>query len=216
VPLSIYCSGSIKKGPDDDTGPLWGDEERASVQAGAGQPVVFLNPDDPIIDPGNTLGQFGRDMYHVDPGNTLGQFGRDMYQVMIATAVVVDARVRRGIGVGVEMAAAGILGTPVIVVAPKNSQYRKDSLHYRGVSVTDYVHPHVAVIAWAVVDDFESAGQELAGLPRSVPADHELPVWLSQALAEYSHVILPCDQPMLEAVRKLDIPVPFLQSAGPS
>jgi hypothetical protein len=200
VPLSIYCSGSIKKGPNDHTGPLWGDEERASVQAGAGQPVVFLNPDDPIV----------------DPGNTLGQFGRDMYQVMIATAVVVDARVRRGIGVGVEMAAAGILGTPVIVVAPKNSQYRKDSLHYRGVSVTDYVHPHVAVIASAVVDDFESAGQKLAGLPRSVPADHELPIWLSQALAEYTHVILPCDQPMLEAVRKLGIPGPFLQSAGPS
>jgi hypothetical protein len=200
VPLSIYCSGSIKKGPDDHTGPLWGDEERASVQAGAGQPVVFLNPDDPIV----------------DPGNTLGQFGRDMYQVMIATAIVVDARVRRGIGVGVEMAAAGILGTPVIVVAPRNSQYRKESLHYRGVSVPDYVHPHVAVIASAIVDDFESAGQKLAGLPRSVPAGHELPVWLSQALAEYSHVILPCDQPMLEAVRKLDIPVPFLQSAGPS
>lgn len=200
MPLSIYCSGSIKKGPNDDTGPLWGDEERASVQAGAGQPVVFLNPDDPIV----------------DPGNTLGQFGRDMYQVMIATAVVVDARVRRGVGVGVEMAAAGILGTPVIVVAPRNSQYRKDSLHYRGVTVNDYVHPHVAVIASAVVDDFESAGQELAGLPGGVPPGRELPAWLSRALAEYANVILPCDQPMLEAVRRLDMPVPFLQGAGPS
>ena len=198
MPLSIYCSGSIKKGPDDNTGPLWGDEERALVRTGAGQPVIFLNPDDPIV----------------DPANVLGQFGRDMYQVMVATAIVVDARVRRGIGVGVEMAAAGMLGTPVIVVAPKNSKYRMDSLEYRGVTVTGYVHPHVAVIASAVVDDFESAGQKLAELPQAIPAKRELPIWLSQALAEYAQVILPRDQPMLEAVRQLNIPVP--QSAGPS
>jgi len=197
VPLSIYCSGSIKKGPGDDTGPLWTDEERASVRAGAGQPVVFLNPDDPIV----------------DPANTLGQFGRDMYQVMIATAVVVDARVRRGIGVGVEMAAAGMLGTPVIVVAPRNSKYRMDSLEYRGVRVADYVHPHIAVIASAVVDDFESAGQKLAGLPRSTSAGNELPAWLSQALAEYEHVILPHDPPMLAVVRQLSLPVPSLLQA---
>jgi hypothetical protein len=198
MPLSAYCSGSIKKGPNDNEGPLWGDEERACVKAGADQTVVFLNPDDPIV----------------DPTNTLGQFGRDMYQVMIATAVIVDARVRRGIGVGIEMAAAGILGTPVIVVAPKNSKYRMDSLVYRGVTVTNYVHPHVAAIASAVVDDFESAGQALAKLPKAAPEKSELPVWLSQALAEYAQAVLPHDQPMLEAVRQLDIQVPPLQSIG--
>lgn len=200
MPFSIYCSGSIKKGPNDATGPLWGDEERAQVRAGVGETVVFLNPDDPIT----------------DPANTLGQFGRDMYQVMIATAVVVDARVRRGIGVGVEMAAAGMLGTPVIVVAPRNSNYRKDSLEYRGSTVTNYVHPHVAVIASAVVDDFQSAGRELAKLTDAKTTKPELPAWLTQALDEYEQAVLPHDQPMLDAVRRLDIRLPFLQASGSS
>src|SRR5690606_28067143 len=89
--FSVYCSGSIAKGASDIKKLCWTDTERDNVASGA-QPhnVVFLNPDDPIV----------------DAANTLGQFGRDMYQVMSASAVIVDARERRGIGIGVEMAAA--------------------------------------------------------------------------------------------------------------
>lgn len=186
--LSIYCSGSIKKGKDDQTGPLWGDDERQAVSAGAGTEVVYLCPDDPIV----------------MPGNALGQFGRDMYQVLVATAVVVDARDRRGLGVGVEMAAAGILGTPVIVVAPRNSKYRMDTLTYRSVTVNDYVHPHVAAIADSIVDDFIEAGRVLPGLSRRPAAEvSSRPVWLSSALEEYEKVVLPHDAPMLRALEEL-------------
>jgi hypothetical protein len=187
VAIAVYCSGSISKGPNDNEGPLWGGTERDAVRDGAATEVVFLNPDDPIV----------------DPGNTLAQFGRDMYQVWMATAVIVDARVRRGLGVGVEMAVARTLGTPVIVVAPQNSKYRMDSLAYRGVTVENYVHPHVAAIAKAVVDTFQDAGRYLAKIAASKGSRDAVCPWLRAAMDEYETHILPKDPPMLKAVRAL-------------
>ena len=147
---SVYCSGSIIKGTTDKRRLCWTDTERAQVSNGAEpEGIIFLNPDDPIT----------------DATNTLEQFGRDMFQVMIATAVVVDARERRGVGIGVEMAAAATLGIPVVAVAPRNSYYRQDSLQYRGATVSDYVHPHIASIATVIADDFESTGRAVAALP---------------------------------------------------
>lgn len=190
--ISIYCSGSIMKGASDEKKLCWSDIERLEVAKGASpHEVVFLNPDDPIT----------------DPTNTLGQFGRDMYQVMVATAVVVDARERRGIGIGVEMSAAALLGTPIVVVAPRNSKYRADELEYRGVLVRDYVHPHVAALASAVVDDFAAAGEMLAELaPRKVRDVHHMPQWLDEAITEYRDNVLPGDPPMLAALERLHEP----------
>ncbi|MFA1538273.1 hypothetical protein [Actinomadura monticuli] len=190
--ISIYCSGSIMKGTADEKKLCWSDIERLEVAKGASpDEVVFLNPDDPIT----------------DPSNTLGQFGRDMYQVMVASAVVVDARERRGIGIGVEMSAAALLGTPIVVVAPRNSKYRADELEYRGVLVRDYVHPHVAALASAVVDDFVAAGEMLAELaPRKARDVHHMPRWLDEAITEYRDNVLPGDPPMLAALERLHEP----------
>lgn len=190
--ISIYCSGSIMKGASDEKKLCWSDIERLEVTKGAApHEVVFLNPDDPIT----------------DPSNTLGQFGRDMYQVMVATAVVVDARERRGIGIGVEMSAAALLGTPIVVVAPRNSKYRADELEYRGVLVRDYVHPHVAALASAVVDDFVAAGEMLPELaPQKARDVHHMPRWLEEAITEYRDNVLPGDPPMLAALEHLREP----------
>ncbi|MBP2472313.1 hypothetical protein JOF53_001185 [Crossiella equi] len=198
--LSVYCSGSIAKGAGDAKKQCWTDAERDQVALGA-QPhdVVFLNPDDPIT----------------DPGNTLGQFGRDLYQVQVATAVVVDARERRGLGIGVEMAAAATLAVPVIVVAPRNSKYRSDELQYRGAVVKDYVHPHVASLAVAVVDDFVEAGRrlgELAQEKRSGPGS--IPPWLTDAIDEYQKNVLPGDAPMLDAIKRLNLDRPVAACAS--
>lgn len=187
--VSIYCSGSIAKGRDDTNKLLWTDKERSDVAEGARPDrVVFLNPDDPIT----------------DRRNVLGQFGRDMFQVMVATAVIVDARERRGIGIGVEMAAAAAVGTPVIVVAPLNTQYRLERLHYRGTRIDNYVHPHVKSLAYAVVDDFEAAGRLLAALPPAGDRREKVPTWLEPAISEYENNVLRRDQPMLTALADLD------------
>jgi len=178
------------KGSSDEKKLCWSDEERQQVQEGARpEEVVFLNPDDPIT----------------DPSNFLGQFGRDMYQVMIASAIVVDARERRGIGIGVEMAAAAAMGTPIIVVAPRNSKYRTDVLEYRGVKVRDYIHPHIHSLAFEVVDSFVEGGEVLLTIAPSVNRRPSVPAWLEPAIAEYETNVLPQDVPMVEAMRHLEI-----------
>ncbi|GAA0247402.1 hypothetical protein GCM10010492_53840 [Saccharothrix mutabilis subsp. mutabilis] len=188
--VSVYCSGSIAKGVGDERKLCWTDRERERVQEGAHPlEVVFLNPDDPIT----------------DPTNVLGQFGRDMYQVLMASAVVVDARERRGLGIGVEMAAAAALGTPVIVVAPRNSKYRRDHLVYRGARVEGYVHPHVASLAVAVVDDFTEAGEALKGLPVAPRGSLVTPAWLREPIDEYRSNVLAGDRPMLDALHRLGV-----------
>lgn len=186
---SIYCSGSIVKGKSDTKKLCWTDVERSEVAAGvAPNTLVFLNPDDPI--PGGA--------------SVLGQFGRDMYQVMRASAIVVDARERRGIGIGVEMAAAAAIGTPIIVVAQRNSQYRQDTLEYRGAVISDYVHPHVDFLASALVETFREAGEFLSTLPQDVRRRESVPPWLESAIHEYESNVLPNDPPMLEALASLD------------
>lgn len=184
---SVYCSGSIAKGTDEKR-LRWTDAERRQVVVGASPwEVVFLNPDDPIT----------------APGNTLAQFGRDMFQVLTATAVIVDARERRGLGVGVEMAAAATVGTPIVVVAPPNTQYRRDRADYRGVTVTGYVHPHVASLA-LVVSSFTAAGVVVGRMEPTRRPRRAFPEWLDSALDEYEDHHLKGDEPMLEALSRID------------
>lgn len=178
------------KGSADERKLCWSDEERKQVQEGARpEEIVFLNPDDPIT----------------DPNNFLGQFGRDMYQIMIASAIVVDARERRGIGIGVEMAAAAAMGTPIIVVAPRNSKYRTDVLEYRGVAIKDYIHPHVHSLAFAVVDSFAKSGKVLQTIEPTASRRRSVPAWLEPAISEYETNVLFQDAPMVEAMRHLGI-----------
>ncbi|MFI9006384.1 flavoprotein [Actinosynnema sp. NPDC053489] len=176
-----------RSGGGDGRKLCWTDAEREQVQEGAHPlEVVFLNPDDPIT----------------DPTNVLGQFDRDMYQVLTASAVVVDARERRGSGVGGEMAAAIALGTPVIVVAPRDSGYRRDRLDYRGAFVHDYVHPHVAAPALAVVDGFAEAGEVPRALPAAPGIPRVIPAWLRASTDECRSTVLAGDRPMLDALHR--------------
>lgn len=187
---SIYCSGSIAKGAADQKKLCWGDAERHDVTAGlAPASLVPLNPDDPI--PAGA--------------STLAQFGRDLYQVMVASAVVVDGRERRGIGIGVEMAAAAAMGTPIIVVAPRNSNYRQDKLEYRGAIIEDYVHPHIASLADVVVETFTAAGERLAAFEPVVDRRQRVPTWLEPAISAYESEALSNDPPMLKALADLNI-----------
>lgn len=187
--LLVYCSGSIAKSRADVSKLLWTDVEREELVEGARPSrVTFLNPDDPLI----------------DVSNTLGQFGRDMYQVMVATAVVVDGRQRRGIGVGVELAASAAMGTPVIAVVPPHTTYRRGRVEYREAVVENYVHPHLESLASAIVDSFADAGAALNELPQRRHVT--VPDWLKSAIAAYEAEILPRDVRMQAALAQQDRP----------
>jgi hypothetical protein len=186
---SIYCSGSIQKGPN-DTGKLcWSDVERGVLAQGASPlDIKFLCPDDPAH----------------DLSDTASLFGRDMYQIQVADYVVVDARERRGIGIGVEMVAAKILGAGLVFVLPSNTYYRKSNLSYRGSTVEDYIHPHIALLADVIVDDFQSAGnwikQHFHG-----PKELKSTDVIHDAIETYKKNMLPFDPPMIETLAKLDV-----------
>jgi hypothetical protein len=184
----VYCSGSIQKGPNDTRKLCWTDHERVAVALGAKPAVIqFLNPDDPAA----------------DMTDTAALFGRDMYQVKAADAIIVDARERRGIGIGIEMLASRVVGSFLVVVVPPNTYYRQKNVTYRGSTVEDYVHPHLAILADGIVETFEQAGAWLRDhkangtRPKSIDAVYE-------AIRAYEKRMLPLDQPMLDVLKLTD------------
>lgn len=125
--------------------------------------------------------------------------------VLLNALLSLAAAERRGLGIGVELAAAVALGTPVIVVAPRNSKYRLDELNYRGVTVTDYIHPHVASLASYVVESFSEAGQTLVKTVGEKSPPTRRPQWLDPAIKEYCDNMLRHDPPMLAAQELLGL-----------
>lgn len=185
---TIYCSGSIPKGPGDGKKAVWTDVERDQI-AVAAAPVEtrFLNPDDPVA----------------SLDHAVAMFGRDMYQVQAADFVVVDARERRGIGIGIEMLASRVLGTPLIIVAPHPSHYRQKELLYRGSLVHEYIHPHIAVLADAIVDSFQAAGlwiREFYANPVRVKTADAV----YDAIETYKRDVLHLDEPMIQLMLELE------------
>jgi len=186
--ISIYCSGSIQKGVSDNSKIVWSEKDKTILAASlAPIEVRFLNPDDPLV----------------CPEDTTALFGRDLYQVQIADFVVVDARERRGIGIGIEMLASRMLGTPLVVVAPENSHYRKDELNYRGATVSNYIHPHLCILADAVVDSFDSAGYWVKDYLQS-PSRVKNGDVLFEAIEAYRSNLLPKDDPMLRVHQEME------------
>jgi hypothetical protein len=187
VIYTVYCSGSIRKGPADKEKLCWTDAERKALEEGAHpEGIRFLNPDDPAK----------------DLSNTLALFGRDMYQVAHADFVVVDARERRGIGIGIEMVASRILETPLIAVVPSNTYYKMDKLDYRGSSVSNYIHPHLGILADAIVDDFFAAGVWIRGFI-AAPFQTKGADTIREAIGAYQRDMLHTDRPMLELLKEI-------------
>ena len=185
--ISIYCSGGIKKGPHDDRKLTW--DERAHEEfrtALRPYQVVFLNPDERTDDVS--------DLFTV--------FGRDHYQVSVADFVVIDARQRRGIGVGIEMLSAKWFTKPVISIVPRNSHYRREELQWQETTIKNYIHPHLLGLSDAVVSNFAEAAQwirEFLANPRPVK---DMSV-LTAAIDTYKQKQLKRDDPMVEALRML-------------
>src|ERR1043166_1117619 len=176
----VYCSGSIQKGPADTKKLCWSDTERGQVSEGA-YPVQidFLNPDDPVT----------------DLDDHLALFGRDMFQIQQCDAVVIDARERRGIGIGVELLAGRHFSRAVIGVLPPSSYYRQTNVEYRGGIAKNYVHPHFMSLLDSYVDDFAAAGRwirdQLPSFRPTIGASR-----LDAAIDAYKQRLLPNDAPM--------------------
>ena len=69
--------------------------------------------------------------------------------------------------------------------------------------IEKYVHPHIASLATAVVEDFKAAGKELLGLNPRVSRRAAVPAWLEPAIAAYEKTALQNDPPMLKTLERL-------------
>jgi hypothetical protein len=140
--LFVYLSGSIKKGNKDGRGDesFWSEDDERRISAGVGIRVEMLNP---------AKSKIRRSDYYAN-------FGCDLYLVSISDAVLVDARTRKGIGVGAEMMFARFEGIPVITICPPNSNYRRDFLpDVFGEDLSDWIHPFVAGLSDYIVNDID-------------------------------------------------------------
>ena len=115
--INIYPAGGVIKGENDKGKISWTDTDMEEFKAKM-KPV-----DVHFIDP-RFRNESLKDMVAI--------FGRDMMAVKVADFVVVDARQKRGVGVGQEMLFAKMHKVPVVTIAPKDGHYVKGFLHYLG------------------------------------------------------------------------------------
>jgi hypothetical protein len=150
--LVLYLSGNVPKGSAESVEPTdrWTDaDEQILIERINSCQVVLLNPAKLAVPQIGPRLSYGADLYHIAASN----------------AVVVDARGRRGLGVGAEMMFARLLGIPVVTVCPPNSAYRQDHVvAYQGQDLDDWIHPFVAMLSSAVTDSVEDAASLLDGL----------------------------------------------------
>jgi hypothetical protein len=167
--LFLYLSGSIKKGNEDGrtANDFWTDEEEHRIIEGiAGLKVKTLNP---------AKSNIKRADYY-------GNFGCDLYLVAISDIILVDARTKKGIGVGAEMLFAQIKGIRVITICPPNSNYRRDFIaNVFGEDLENWIHPFVYGLSDHIVDDIDGAIELINhlienGLPKKEPLDLQKPI----------------------------------------
>lgn len=181
--VAIYLAGSIKKGHEKSDESSWTDGDMATLRKSLGKyDVSFLNP------------AFRTD----DLSDEFAVFGRDMLQVFSSTIVFVDARDRRGLGVGAEMMWAKINKIPVVTWAPKNSHYNKDQTTVLGVLVANFVHPFVESLSDKVVGTL-AEGAEWIDLALTNPGLEIKGVeYIGSAMQHYKDSQLAHDRPMKE------------------
>jgi len=138
--IAIYLAGSIKKGHENSNESYWTEADMTFLKNSlSSYDVSFLNPASRSD----------------DLSDQRSVFGRDMLQVFCSDIVFVDARDRRGLGVGAEMMWAKLHKLPVITLAPKNSHYHKSDTTLLGVPVKDWIHPFVESLSDAIVENLQ-------------------------------------------------------------
>lgn len=183
--VKIYPAGGVKKGEKDDGKVSWTDSDMDVFRR------VLLPHSIHFIDP----------RYRNDNLNdSMAVFGRDLMAVRVSDFVVVDAREKRGIGVGQEMMFAKLEGIPVIAVAPKGGHYLKGKLHYLGQTVENYVHPFLIATSDVIVENFEQAAEWIKDFLQS-PKEVKDEKTIKKAIDLYVRKYLDGDEPLKNAVK---------------
>ena len=179
--ISIYLAGSIKKGHEKADETFWTDEDMIFLKKNLSEyEVSFLNP------------AFRSD----NLSDQRSVFGRDMTQVFCSDVVFVDARDRRGLGVGAEMMWAKFHKIPVVTLAPKDSHYNKSKTTLLGVAVEDWVHPFVESLSDAIVENLVEGATWIRKFIRDPAPKAKDVQYIQSAMQYYRDSQLSHDEPM--------------------
>ncbi len=178
--ISIYLAGKIQKAHEAPNGSYWGLQELEALKATIGEPVTLLNPA----------------IRTDDLSDQKSVFGRDMVMVSCADFVFVDARDRRGLGVGAEMMWAKVNRIPVVTLAPKGSHYHKSTTSLLDVEVSDWVHPFVANLSDKIVSSVEEGAAWIVDGTDKIKGIESI----HEAMAHYRATQYERDEPMQELV----------------
>lgn len=188
--VSIYLAGKIHKGHEEPNEAHWTEADLEELeQELAPAQVAFLNP-----------AQRGDDL-----NDAIGLFGRDMMQVFCSDVVLVDARDRRGLGVGSEMMWAKMHHIPVVTLAPPETHYRRTNAHLLGQPVSDYVHPFVHGLSDAIASDLAGAASWIRTNVCAPGQTIKGPQFIRDAMEYYREQQLEGDAPMqdLKSINKM-------------
>lgn len=187
--VNIYLSGSVQKGKDDTNRNYWTKEDMEVIRTVLdGFKVNFLNP--------CTRGD--------DLSDTFATFGRDMTQVVCSDVVMVDARERRGLGVGAEMMAAKMHHIPVVSIAPLGSHYHRKDFVFMGQAVGDWLHPFVETLSDASFENVQDAAQWVKTFAKNPSHVKDAKV-VPQSIAHYLTTQLSRDDEMRTFIEGSDI-----------
>ncbi len=185
--IAIYLAGSIKKQHEKADESFWTEEHLIFMQDKLPEfEISFLNP------------AFRAD----DLTDQLSVFGRDMTQVYCSDLVFVDARDRRGLGVGAEMMWAKFHKIPLLVWAPKDTHYHRSETTVLDVTVKDFIHPFVQSLADGIVEDLKDATKWIKAWFENPEAKAKGINYIQKAMKHYQESQLPYDTPMKIALEE--------------
>lgn len=179
--ISIYLAGSIKKDHEREDELFWTDADMVFLRKALPEyEISFLNP------------AFRSD----DLSDQRSVFGRDMTQVFCSDVVFVDARNRRGLGVGAEMMWAKFHKIPIVTLAPIDSHYNKSKTTLLDVAVENWVHPFIESLSDAVVRNLSDGAAWVRKFVSAFAPKVKDVEWIQSAMEHYRDNQLPHDKPM--------------------
>ncbi|MCB1067805.1 MAG: hypothetical protein KDK56_06430 [Simkania sp.] len=187
--LSIYFAGSIQKDHEQNDS-YWTEEDFASLRTLLDPHYVH------ILNPAERTD---------DLSDEFAVFGRDMTQIYLADLLFVDARHRRGLGVGAEMMWAKVLGKPVVALAPKESHYRKAIASLLGQPIDDYIHPFVESLSDCIADSLEEGAAWILEFASGEVGPIKDLETIEEAMQYYREMQFPQDKPMKQLIESSEM-----------
>jgi len=185
--IAIYLAGSIQKGHEKGNELWWSETHMEQMRQRLREyDLLFLNP------------AFRTD----DLSDSRSIFGRDMLQIFSSDVVFVDARDRRGLGVGAEMMWAKVNRISIVIWAPKETHYHLTKAELLGTPLTNYVHPFVASLADQIVETVEEGAEWIGHFVKNPSFSVNGAEAIREAMEYYKATQLDHDVPIQEMLEQ--------------